>query len=213
MILTLIRTELGVSSELQSGRTVYTIGHSNHAWDHFLQLLQQAGIDAVADVRSEPRSRYAPHFDAEAIRRGLSEAGIAYAQFGDSLGGRPADARYYDADGHVRYDRLAASPAFLAGIARLSRGVESHRVALLCSEEDPVGCHRRLLVGRVLRARGLTVLHIRGDGTLETEEDVAARAGGRSAEQLTLFDDDEVTEWRSTRSVLAASRQRSSSES
>ncbi len=66
--------------------------------------------------------------------------------------------------GHVLYGRLAASPAFQEGIDRVLARAQTQRIALLCSEEDPSRCHRHLLIGRVLRERGVAVSHIRGDG-------------------------------------------------
>jgi uncharacterized protein (DUF488 family) len=44
------------------------------------------------------------------------------------------------------------------------------RACIMCAEEDPARCHRRLLVGRTLVARGVEVRHIRGSGALEAEE-------------------------------------------
>jgi hypothetical protein len=73
----------------------------------------------------------------------------------------------------------------------------------MCGEEDPTNCHRRLLVGRVLRDRGVEVMHIRGDGRVQSEEEVAVEEDFRKTRgQLTLFDLEEPDAWKSTRSVL-----------
>jgi uncharacterized protein (DUF488 family) len=165
---------------------LFTIGHSNLALDDFLGLLQQHGIQAVADVRTVPRSRYVPHFSAGPLRDALAERGIAYLPMGRELGGRPEGGELYDADGHVLYGRLAATPAFRHGIDRVLAGAQAQRIALLCSEEDPARCHRHLLIGRVLRERGVAVTHLRRDGRLETEADLAARETSEAA-QGTLF--------------------------
>jgi hypothetical protein len=100
---------------------------------------------------------------------------------------------------------------FLDGIGRLERGLRKRRVALLCSEENPEHCHRRLLIGRVLAGRGVRMTHVRGDGRLEVEppHDFGRHDGG--PQQLTLFGIDEDSEWRSTRSVLPRSPRESSS--
>ncbi len=68
---------------------LFTIGHSNVALDDFLGLLQQHGIEAVADVRTVPRSRYVPHFNAGQLRDALARCDIGYLPFGRELGGRP----------------------------------------------------------------------------------------------------------------------------
>jgi uncharacterized protein (DUF488 family) len=83
------------------------------------------------------------------------------------------------------------------------------RAALMCSEEDPRECHRHLLISRVLQARGIAVVHIRGDGTLTTSDDLEARHGAR---QLGLFEDAEPNTWKSTQSVSPRSLRVSSSE-
>jgi hypothetical protein len=136
------------------GPGLLTIGHSNQALDAFLGLLRQHSIEAVADVRTVPWSRYVPVFNAKRLHETLAEHGIDYVPLGAELGGRPAGEEFYDEQGHVLYGRLAASPAFQQGIDRVLRGARSHRIALLCSEENPSRYHRHLLIGRVLRTRG-----------------------------------------------------------
>jgi hypothetical protein len=81
---------------------------------------------------------------------------------------------------------------------------------MLCAEENPAACHRRLLVGRVLRDRGIQVEHIRGDGRIQTEKDVAMEVGPDS-HQLTLFQKAEAEPWKSIPSVLRKKRPSSSS--
>lgn len=166
---------------------VFTIGHSNQTLDDFLGLLQQHGIEAVADVRTVPWSRYVPHFNAKALGKALAQRAIEYVPFGRELGGRPEGEQFYDDQGHVLYGRLAASPAFREGLDRALARAQTSRVALLCSEENPSRCHRHLLIGRVLRERGVAVSHIRGDGRLETEAALAAREMSGDL-QPTLFE-------------------------
>ena len=137
------------------GPGLFTIGHSNQALDHFLSLLQRHGIEAVADVRTVPWSRYVPHFNARALGAALASQGIDYVPLGRELGGRPAGEEFYDEQGHVLYGRLAASPAFQEGLDQVLARARTSRIALLCSEEDPARCHRHLLIGRVLRERGV----------------------------------------------------------
>ena len=135
----------------------------------------------IAEVRSYPYSNYSPQFDRETLKAALEKEGIKYVDLGKELGGRPEGAEFYDADGHVRYDRVATAGFFTAGVERLEEGAERFAVALLCSEEDPAVCHRALLVGRVLRERGCEVEHIRGDGTRQGDKDVFSGGGGSGA--------------------------------
>ena len=149
---------------------VLTIGHSNHSLEAFLELLRRHGIDEVADVRSSPYSRYTPHFSHRVLSGALESTGIGYVFLGGELGGRPRDRSCYDADGRVRYDRLAESDLFDDGIRQIIHGADEHRIALMCSEKEPLECHRTLLVARELARRGVAVAHIHADGRLESHE-------------------------------------------
>ena len=182
--------------------TLYTIGHSSHSVELFTELLTKHAIQVLVDVRSAPYSRYTPQFDHDLLPRSLNHAGIKYLFLGRELGGRPNKPDYYDADGHVLYSRITADPAFVAGIERLERGMPDYRIALMCGEEDPAHCHRRLLVARVLIERGHTVLHIRGEAQVESDDEVA-RESGKSLvnEQPALFAELDEDQWRSTASV------------
>lgn len=192
--------------------TVYTIGHSTHDLETLTGLLLGHGIQVVVDTRSAPYSKFAPQFDREALQKGLNKAGLRYLFLGAELGGRPANSGYYDSRGRVLYGKLTSDPAFLAGIERLERGIAEYRVALLCSEEDPAHCHRRLLIGRVLTERRHELLHIRSDGRIETEAEVAAESKKPlSVKQPALFAELEEDQWRSTASVLPRKAQASSS--
>jgi uncharacterized protein (DUF488 family) len=180
-------------------RTVFTIGHSSHAPERFAELLQQHGIEVLVDTRSSPYSRYSPQFDREALRELAGKAGAKYLYLGDVVGGRPRDEGCYDAEGRVLYGRVAAQAEFVEAMERLERGADEYRVALLCSEEDPAHCHRRLLISRVLIGRGTEVGHIRGDGSLETDDEVAAKSGKALVErQPALFGEIDEAGWRST---------------
>jgi len=147
--------------------TVYTVGHSDHATEAFLDLLRQHEIALVADVRSQPYSQWVPQFNRENLARDLQAAGIRYAFLGDSLGGRPKDRKLYDpGQPYPNYERLAASPGYLAGIEQLLQLAAAERVAILCSEGDYQNCHRGKLITPTLLARGARVLHITTDGAL-----------------------------------------------
>jgi uncharacterized protein (DUF488 family) len=191
---------------------VYTIGHSAHTFELLSELLAKHAIQVLVDVRSAPYSRYAPQFDREILQRSLNETSVRYLFLGRELGGRPNNQEYYDADGHVLYSRITSDTGFVAGVERLERGMEEFRIALMCGEEDPAHCHRRLLVARVLIERGHEVLHIRGDGRVDTDQDVA-RASGKSLvnEQPALFAELDEDQWRSTASVLPKKAQANSS--
>jgi len=176
---------------------LWTVGHSNHEFEAFVDLLRPQQIEFVVDVRSYPYSRFAPHFNREDLQPALKSAGLGYLFMGDELGGRPARDDQYDDEGHARYDLMSREPAFEQAIERLIDGAANHRIAILCSCGRPDECHRRLLVGKVLADRGVELNHILPDGGLETEA-VVDLADDPS--QTSLFGNDEQP-WRSTRSV------------
>jgi uncharacterized protein (DUF488 family) len=193
--------------------TVYTVGHSSHSYEEFVRLLTTHNIEVLVDIRSSPYSRYAPQFDREILRGSLTKSGMKYLYLGDELGGRPKNPEYYDAKGHALYGRMTEDPEFVAGIERLERGIAEFRVAVMCGEEDPAHCHRRLLVGRVLAERGHELMHIRGDARLETDAEVTAASRKPLVNgQPALFAELDEDEWRSTASVLPKKAPASSSE-
>jgi uncharacterized protein (DUF488 family) len=148
---------------------VWTIGHSNHPIAAFLDLLARHGITAVADVRSAPYSRFNPQYRRDALKASLEAAGIAYVYLGRELGGRSDDPAMLE-EGRVRYDRLAGTDRFRAGLDRVLQGARRYRIALTCAEKEPLACHRTLLVSRRLAADGVGIGHILADGSVEPHE-------------------------------------------
>ena len=182
---------------------LWTVGHSNHPLDTFLDLLRRHEIQVLVDVRSSPYSGYCPHFNIEQLKPAVKAAGIQYLYLGDSIGGRAEGAEFYDEDGRVLYGKVAATEAFKQGIERLMKGIRDYRIAILCGEEDPTNCHRRLLVGRVLGERGVRVMHLRGDGREQSETELAAEEQFQKTKgQLSLFETEDTSAWKSTQSVL-----------
>jgi len=159
---------------------ILTVGHSSHSPERFIALLRGAGVTAVADVRSAPYSRHAPQFNRDPLRDDLGRAGIAYVFLGRELGGRPAEREFY-ADGVADYEKMAQAPAFAEGLERVIEGAQSYRIALMCSERDPLTCHRCLLVGRALKERGARVSHLLDSGECVShsaiEDELLARTG------------------------------------
>jgi uncharacterized protein (DUF488 family) len=153
---------------------VFTIGHSTHTVAQFVALLQQHGITAIGDVRSRPYSRQNPHFNREEMERFLRHAGIAYIFLGRELGARSQDQSCYD-QGRIRYDLLARTALFQHGLTRVREAMQTHTLAIMCAEKEPLDCHRTILVSRHLDALGLDVRHILVDGAIETHADALAR--------------------------------------
>lgn len=183
---------MAVMSRPPAARRIYTIGHSNHPLERFLALLAAHDIALVADVRSFPGSRWVPHFAAKRLQAALAAAAIDYLWLGKALGGKRDDPALLTPEGKPDYAKIAALPEFTDGLAQLEALLPARRVAMLCAEEDPARCHRKHLVGEALARRGVAVLHIRKNGTLIADSELAAKPKAKPADpQLALFDADE----------------------
>ncbi|HET9121170.1 MAG TPA: DUF488 domain-containing protein [Solirubrobacterales bacterium] len=148
---------------------ILTVGHSNHEEGVFLDLVRGAGIELIADVRANPRSRY-PQFNRSALAGTMKAAGIGYAPLGADLGGRreplPESINTALEAGPFRgYADHMGTAGFLAGLEMLESLAKERRTAVMCAEADWHRCHRRLLAD-ALAARGWSVLHLEPTGAL-----------------------------------------------
>jgi uncharacterized protein (DUF488 family) len=167
---------------------LFTIGHSNHSFERFLGLLRRHEVEAAADVRSRPYSRFVPHFSKDRLQRLLAENGIGYHYLGAELGGKPVSGAT-SASG-MDYRSRVAAPGFQRGIEGLLAVAREQRIAMMCRERDPLECHRLHLICRYLGPMALDIRHILPGGELESqaaaEERLVERAG---APGLPLFRD------------------------
>lgn len=166
---------------------VFTVGHSNHPINRFLELIARCSVTALADIRSAPYSRFTPQFNRENLAESLKRKGIEYVYLGDQLGGRTNDLSCYE-EGRIRYDRLSQKQEFEVGLQRVIKGAKSYRIALMCAEKEPLSCHRTLLVGHKLAERGVQIAHILSDGSLEPHESAMNRLMAR----FDLLTDDDL---------------------
>jgi uncharacterized protein (DUF488 family) len=168
---------------------VFTVGHSSQSIEEFIASLQRHAIEVVADVRSRPYSRRFPHFSRESLQSTLKAADIGYVFLGRELGARRDEPECY-VDGHAEYDRIVTLPAFAEGINRLLDGAQKYRIALMCAEQDPLTCHRTILVCHELQRHGVALTHIHRGGTLELHSQAEQRLVAEElgvADQTDLF--------------------------
>jgi uncharacterized protein (DUF488 family) len=143
---------------------IYTIGHSNITQESFIEILKLFKIQLVVDVRSTPYSKYVPHFNRENIDKSLIENNIRYIFLGSYIGGKPKDEKYYR-DGKVDYDLIAKTEHYKEGIDKIMT-LNRDNIVLMCSEEDPISCHRHNLITQSLVKKGFEVIHIRKNGKI-----------------------------------------------
>ena len=148
-------------------RELYTIGHSNHSQEDFLGMIRKYGINCIVDVRSLPASKHTPQFNQYELKWFLKQNGIFYLHMGYELGARRTDC--IGDDGQVDFERAAKTPAFQNGVQRIENGMQKrYHIALMCSEANPLECHRFSLVSRHFHDQGVDVKHILKDGMLTT---------------------------------------------
>lgn len=173
--------------------TIFTVGHSNGTAEELLSLLALAGIDCVVDVRSVPASAYTPQFNKEYLKRFLTSHGLFYLHFGEEFGARRSDSII---DGQVNFEKAVTTPAFLRGVDRIKNGLEQgYRIALMCSEADPLACHRFSMISRYFYDNGYDVQHIlhtkeiKSHGELEKEmiEGMLHKRGSKLPDIDTMF--------------------------
>lgn len=165
--------------EPQSQNPIWTIGHSTMSIGNFMQLLDQHGIELVVDVRSAPYSRFASQFNKLDIEAVLRSRNLDYRYEGERLGGRPSDPSCYrsgivpnqaereDFLKLVDYEAVKQKNWFRQALAEVIELSATHLLALMCSEENPLDCHRHRMIASALHERGIEVQHIRKDGSVK----------------------------------------------
>lgn len=156
---------------MDRNKKIFTIGHSTLKTDEYLRLLREHLVDCIVDVRSTPYSRFAPQYNREELKPFLLQNKICYIFMGVEFGARRTDASLYSAQGVLDFEKTAKSRLFLEGIQRINKGTkDGFIIALMCTEKNPVECHRSILVSRSLRESGYEVCHILHDGKIQSQE-------------------------------------------
>ena len=150
-------------------------------------MLTGASIEIVVDVRSHPSSHWVSHANPLDLKRILELGGVHYLYLGDMLGGHPNDPSCYNPQtGKADHEVIQGKGSFQQGLSTLLESLRKQRVCIMCAEEDPSFCHRNLLIGEELRRKGIQVLHIRGNGQIQTDEELWKEKAGVGINQLQL---------------------------
>ena len=152
---------------------IYTVGHSTHQLDYFLELLKEYGVTCLIDVRSVAASSYNPQYNKEPLTSFLKRNGIQYLHFAEEFGARHHDPDLLDEEGKVDFAKVRKSWAFKNGVERIWQGLDKgFTISLMCSESEPFDCHRFSMVSIALDKDGFDVKHIMKDKTLKTNADL-----------------------------------------
>jgi uncharacterized protein (DUF488 family) len=172
-----------------SDRVIFTVGHSNYEADQFIKILHSHSIKMLVDVRSAPYSKYCLQFNKDVIEQVLTNNGIKYLFLGKELGARPREQNCY-VNGKVSFEKLKDSELFKQGILHLLELIEKCNIAIMCSEKEPINCHRAILISRVLIQQGFIVKHILNETTLLEHKELEEQLLQKFKVEKTLFDTD-----------------------
>ena len=153
-----------------------------------LDILKKNEIQALVDVRSNPFSKYKPEFNADNIKKSLITNKMLYVYLGKELGARSLNDQCY-IDNRADYTKISQTPEFNHGLNRIIKGLAKFNIVLLCAEQDPLKCHRNILVCRNLKNQVKNINHILKDGIIETN----SNAEDRLLREYGLIEDDFFT--------------------
>lgn len=152
---------------------IYTIGHSNYTMERLIDMLEYYNINCVVDIRRTPYSKYNIQFDKETIRYTLTNAGFVYIYMGKELAAKRIRKNSYNNEGYSNFEEVIKEEEFKRGVERLKNGCEKgYKIILLGAMQDPIRCHRSILVGRELVKNDFDVKHILDDYSIVTQDDI-----------------------------------------
>jgi uncharacterized protein (DUF488 family) len=154
--------------------TIYTVGHSTRSTEELVEILNDAGVGRIVDVRRFPGSRRHPHFAREALQQSLPNHGIEYDWRGEQLGGRrsrvkdrPTRHPAWRNAAFAGYADFMDTDEFRRSLDELERDAEEGSpIAIMCAETLWWKCHRRL-ISDALHLHGVDVIHLLGNGKSE----------------------------------------------
>lgn len=152
---------------------IYTIGHSNYPMERLIDMLRYHNINCVVDIRGTPYSKYNVQYDKEDFREALIKLGFTYIYMGKEFAANRINKVSYNGEGYSDFEKVVQEEDFLNGIKRLKLGCEKgYKIAILAAMQDPIRCHRAILMGKPLIENGFNVKHILHDYSLGTQEDI-----------------------------------------
>ena len=152
---------------------IYTLGHSNYSFDKFIEILKKYNINCVVDIRSTPYSKYNTQYNKEFLHETLKNLGYTYIYMADEFGAKRKTKVSYNDEGYADFDKVILEDEFKRGIERLKVGCsKNYKIVLLGAMQEPIRCHRAILLGKELIKAGFDVKHIMHEGDLKVQSEL-----------------------------------------
>lgn len=152
---------------------IYAIGHSNYPLDKFLDMINKYDINCIVDIRETPYSKYNVQYNKEDFNRTLKKLGYTYIYMGVEFGAKRLSNLSYNKEGYADFEKVAKEEIFLQGIDRLKKGCSiGYKIVLMGAMQEPIRCHRSILVGKELKKYGFNVKYIMHEGHIAYQEDI-----------------------------------------
>ena len=169
---------------------IFTIGYAGFEIENFIKVLKEHHINSLIDVRSSPFSKFHSDYNKPLLHKTLHERGIIYRNYNREFGARQENKMYYP-NGYLDFSMFTRSRMFIEGMEKIIKAIPlGYRFVLMCSEKDPITCHRTIMVGKAFSDKGVSINHILSDGHIITQSDIETRLLDMyypDRDQLTLF--------------------------
>ena len=184
-----------------NNNTISTIGYSGLTTNDMSYIINIYNISCVIDTRSLPYSKQFPNFNKENLEKILNNNKIHYRNYKYEFGARQDNIDFYSKDGYLDFNKFSKSQIFMSGINRIEKGIsQGYRFLLICSEKDPIDCHRTIMVARKFHDIGYHIINIMFNDKNRiieyTQEDIENRLLDKyfpDRKQLLLFHENDLS--------------------
>ena len=150
---------------------IFAIGHSNYPYDKLIEMIKKYGIDCVVDIRETPYSKYNTQYNREVLRENLKSRGFTYVYMGHEFGAKRQTKESYNDDGYADFEKVIKEELFLKGIERITKGLQmGYKIVLLGAMQEPIRCHRSIMLGKYLNEKGFDVKYIMHEGNIVNQD-------------------------------------------
>lgn len=158
---------------MKNKKDIYTIGHSNYSFDELISRISKYNINVIVDIRGIPYSKYNTQFNKEVLASKLKSLGYMYIYMAKEFAAKRTTNESYNEEGYADFERVKDEKIFKEGINRLKTGLEKgYNIVLLGAMQEPIRCHRAILLGKELDKLDFEIRHILHDETLATQSDI-----------------------------------------